>query len=230
MKLTVAPTRGRKVRGFGAPPATPTSPPSHLGEDWGWVDEPYGEPIFCPAPGKVRAIGHSGDNYGYGRWTEVDHGNGWSTLYAHQHFRNVAVGDRVEAGTILGGIGASGNTRGPHLHFELRRNGVPIDPAPFYQIGAPAGDRDPVEELIERTLIMKTAIVEAPNGTVVQISTGFRRDFKSPQEYNLIRDNINALIALKATDMFPLPPLKDVPKVTWEVHNLLSDVLNAPLR
>jgi hypothetical protein len=143
MRLTRKPTAGRLVRGFGAPPATPTSPPSHLGEDWGWVSEPYGEPIYCPAPGRVRATGTTREGYGYGMWTEVDHGDGYTTLYAHQLERRVDIGDEVTPGDVLGLIGDSGNTTAPHLHFELRRNGVAIDPAPFYNLSGVSnvGDR-----------------------------------------------------------------------------------------
>lgn len=228
MQLLRKPTRGRLVRPFGAPPATPTSPPKHLGEDWGWVDEPYGEPIICPAAGRVRAIGHSGATYGYGMWTEVDHGNGWSTLYAHQHFRNVAVGDEVDAGDVLGGIGDSGNTTAPHLHFELRKNGVPVDPAPYYNLdGAPALDE--IDPIIRRMINMKTAIVRAPNKIVVLIQPGRRHNFKDAAEYNAVRDIIAFQRSVGATDAMPLPPLDKVPGVTWEQHRLTCLYLNAPV-
>ncbi len=69
--------------------------------------------------------------YGYGQHIIIDHGNGLSTLYAHLSEIYVQAGDRVARGQIIGKMGSSGRSSGPHLHFELRKNGVAVDPRPF---------------------------------------------------------------------------------------------------
>ena len=68
---------------------------------------------------------------GYGNTVIIDHGNGLSTLYAHQASFAVGYGDNVEAGDTVGYVGSTGASTGAHLHFEVRRWGNPIDPVPF---------------------------------------------------------------------------------------------------
>ena len=64
------------------------------------------------------------------RMVVLDHGNGWETRYAHLHRIKVDKGDRVRRGRELGTVGHSGKAGGSHLHYEVRRRGVPIDPRP----------------------------------------------------------------------------------------------------
>ena len=66
--------------------------------------------------------------YGYGLHVVVDHGNGLTSLYAHLDSVAVASGSWVDGGQVIGSVGASGNATGPHLHFEVRRDGVAEDP------------------------------------------------------------------------------------------------------
>jgi murein DD-endopeptidase MepM/ murein hydrolase activator NlpD len=68
---------------------------------------------------------------GYGNTTIVDHGGGVATLYAHQSVFSVATGDEVVRGQRIGEAGATGFATGPHLHFEVRVNGTPVDPLPY---------------------------------------------------------------------------------------------------
>jgi murein DD-endopeptidase MepM/ murein hydrolase activator NlpD len=84
-----------------------------------------GTAILAAAPGVVK---RSGERGGYGNAIEVDHGNGLSTLYAHASELNVREGQQIAAGQEIGAVGATGRATGPHLHFEVRLNGKPIDP------------------------------------------------------------------------------------------------------
>ena len=70
----------------------------------------------------------AGERGGYGNAVELDHGNGLSTLYAHASALSVQPGDVIQAGQALGWVGQTGQATGPHLHFEVRLQGRPIDP------------------------------------------------------------------------------------------------------
>lgn len=89
---------------------------------------PAGTRVTATADGRVIFAGRSGD---FGRVVVVEHGSGWQTVYAHLKRIKVSKGERVSAGTVIGTIGKSGNATGIHLHYEVRRNGVPIDPRPY---------------------------------------------------------------------------------------------------
>ena len=95
-----------------------------------------GSPARATAPGIVVSAGWNG---GYGRMVEVDHGNGFSTRYGHLSRITIKVGDHVERGSVLGETGSSGRSTGPHLHYEVRRNGDAIDPLGFLKAGMKLG-------------------------------------------------------------------------------------------
>ena len=84
------------------------------------------------APGKVVKAGWNG---GYGRMVEIDHGNGYSTRYAHLSKIRVKVGQELATGDTVGDVGSSGRSTGPHLHYEIRRDGDAIDPVRFLKAG-----------------------------------------------------------------------------------------------
>lgn len=85
----------------------------------------YGAPICATASGIVIYSGWYG---GYGNAVIVDHGSGYSSLYAHCSTVFVGKGQSVAQGNIIASIGSTGMSTGPHLHFEIRQNGVPVDP------------------------------------------------------------------------------------------------------
>jgi len=73
----------------------------------------------------------SGDRYGYGQMVEINHGSGFSTRYAHNNENLVKVGDVVKKGQTLALMGSSGRSTGPHVHFEVYKNGRPVDPSSY---------------------------------------------------------------------------------------------------
>ncbi|MDQ3147282.1 MAG: M23 family metallopeptidase, partial [Actinomycetota bacterium] len=97
----------------------------HAGMDFG---APSGTVIFAAGDGVVVAAGRRG---GYGNAVIIDHGNGLATLYGHQRLFIVKEGQRVRKGDAIGEVGSTGNSTGPHLHFEVRRLGAPVDPLAY---------------------------------------------------------------------------------------------------
>jgi murein DD-endopeptidase MepM/ murein hydrolase activator NlpD len=91
-----------------------------------------GDPIYATAAGRVTKAGWEG---GYGNMVEIDHGEGLSTRYGHMSAIGVTVGQRVSAGQVIGRIGSTGRSTGPHLHYETRVNGEPVNPEKFLVAG-----------------------------------------------------------------------------------------------
>jgi Peptidase family M23 len=84
-----------------------------------------GDPVAASAAGRVSRVDNEGD-VSYGRWIEIDHGGGWTTRYAHLSVQRVAVGDAVSPGQLIGNVGSTGGSTGPHLHFEERQDGTAV--------------------------------------------------------------------------------------------------------
>jgi len=95
------------------------------------IAAPEGTAIKAAMPGKVA---FSGVKKGYGNVVILDHGKGLRTLYAHNRRNLVAQGGFLEAGTVLAEVGSSGRSTGPHLHFEVTRDGQPSDPSAFLPV------------------------------------------------------------------------------------------------
>lgn len=92
-----------------------------------------GAQIVATGPGKVVAAEYNG---GYGNMVEIEHANGLSTRYAHMSAISVSVGQIVKTGAVLGRVGSTGRSTGPHLHYETRINEEPVDPTRFLKAGA----------------------------------------------------------------------------------------------
>lgn len=87
-----------------------------------------GSPVYAPADGMVTFAGY---DEGYGKMITIDHGYGYSTRFAHNAQLYVQVGQRVSRWDIIASVGNTGRSTGPHLHYEVRLNGIPRDPANF---------------------------------------------------------------------------------------------------
>ena len=113
-----------------------TDPAGHTGIDYALN---LGTPVLAAADGKViRAASLS---TGYGTHVLLEHDDGLQTLYAHLASVSVHLGQRVKAGAEIGRSGSSGNSTGPHLHFELRKDGICVDPNPFLDPALPNAEQ-----------------------------------------------------------------------------------------
>ena len=84
-----------------------------------------GDPVVAAAAGRVSRVENTGST-SYGRWIEIDHGGGYASRYAHLSAQRVSVGQQVYRGQLIGNVGSTGGTTGPHLHFEERLSGTAI--------------------------------------------------------------------------------------------------------
>ena len=123
--LEVTSTFGARLDPFYGRPAL------HTGVD---LLAAAGAAVRATAAGTVTMAGPDG---GYGNMVEIDHGHGVATRYAHLSAIAVGVGRKVAAGDVVGRAGSSGRATGPHLHYETRIDGEPVDPARFLRAGAP---------------------------------------------------------------------------------------------
>jgi murein DD-endopeptidase MepM/ murein hydrolase activator NlpD len=111
------------------------SPAMHTGLDFRGST---GEPVRATAAGKVVTAGWNG---GYGKMVEIDHGNGLSTRYGHLSAIDVDEGQSVRVGQVVGKVGSTGRSTGPHLHYETRVEGDAVDPQKFLRAAIRLGDK-----------------------------------------------------------------------------------------
>jgi len=91
---------------------------------------PQGTPIYATANGVAKIAGNAGN--GYGNYVVLNHGYGYETLYGHMYRVKVKVGERVNRGEIIGYVGSTGKSTGPHCHYEVHKNRQRIDPVYFF--------------------------------------------------------------------------------------------------
>jgi len=108
-------------------------PHFHTGID---LVAPFGTAVYAADDGMVALVGSSSS--GYGNYVVIAHAGGFDTLYGHLSTALVKVGQTVTQGTVVGLEGSTGNSTGPHLHFELRIGQRPVDPTPYLPPGAPS--------------------------------------------------------------------------------------------
>lgn len=100
---------------------------AHLGLDFA---APSGTPIYATADGIVKFSGFSTN--GYGNHVIINHGFGYETLYGHMVRVNASQGQQVKRGQVIGYVGSTGKSTGPHLHYEVHKSGIQIDPINFF--------------------------------------------------------------------------------------------------
>lgn len=120
-------TQGYGCTSFALEPVAPECPGGHFhaGLD---LAAPAGTPVRAASPGTASVVDSPS---GYGLHVVVDHGGGVATLYAHLQSTPLHGGQAVDGGELLGQVGSTGLSTGPHLHFEVRRSGRPVDPTPW---------------------------------------------------------------------------------------------------
>ncbi len=99
----------------------------HAGLDF---TSPQGTPIYATADGTVKMAGF--DNSGFGNHVIINHGYGYETLYGHMVRVKARSGQSVKRGDVIGYVGSTGKSTGPHCHYEVHRNGVPVDPVYYF--------------------------------------------------------------------------------------------------
>ncbi|MFQ6014100.1 MAG: peptidoglycan DD-metalloendopeptidase family protein [Anaerolineae bacterium] len=117
------PISGRITRGYG---------PDHHALD---IGAPYGSPVYAARDGRVIHTGWARTGYGY--MVILDHGNGLQSLYSHLKGTWVVVGQWVARGQIIGEVGSTGKSSGPHVHFEIRQDRTRVDPTDYLPASVP---------------------------------------------------------------------------------------------
>jgi murein DD-endopeptidase MepM/ murein hydrolase activator NlpD len=133
----------------------------HKGVD---VAAPFGSNITAPAAGRVTFVGRK---LGDGLMVELDHGNGVTSRYAHCSKVKVKVGDFVSFGDVIAAVGSSGLSTAPHVHFEVRVRGEPVDPLKYLITArlTPREKTDPAPVMQAGSPIPRRPAVEKPAGT-----------------------------------------------------------------
>ena len=134
--LQVRPVSGGWISsGFGAREEHPV-----LGHVAGRQHDGYDFAVAEGTPGKATMAGEvtfAGERGGYGKTVIVTHPGGWTTLYGHARELHAGPGDHVEAGDVIAFVGSTGLSTGPHLHYELRKDGRAVDPGAYLPADAP---------------------------------------------------------------------------------------------
>jgi murein DD-endopeptidase MepM/ murein hydrolase activator NlpD len=99
----------------------------HAGLDFA---APIGTPIYATADGKIEVAGNTGN--GYGIHVLIEHGFGYETLYGHMVKVKVRSGQKIKRGEVIGWVGSTGKSTGPHCHYEVYKNGIHVDPVYFF--------------------------------------------------------------------------------------------------
>ncbi len=126
----IQPVDNRKIRGAISGFGVRIHPVHKIRKMHSGIDftAPIGTPVYATGNGRVEAAGYDG---GYGLRVMIDHGYSYKTLYGHMSKSTVRAGQRVKRGDLIGYVGNTGTSTGPHLHYEVHKNGSPVNPVNF---------------------------------------------------------------------------------------------------
>jgi murein DD-endopeptidase MepM/ murein hydrolase activator NlpD len=208
MQLTNRPSPGNINTPFGPrPKPTPRSPAIHYGQDYGWGN---GEQIYAARAGRVKSYEFSG---AYGKRLVIDHGDNTETWYCHTDSATVAVGAEVKGGQQIAWQGATGNVVGKHLHFEVRINGVAVDPEPYFSATSTAGNgHTPLEDDMAEE---------------ASVQEGIRISNLVWQQGNVILGELAGIRAAQADDATEAS-VQEAVRVSNETWKLTGQVLSKP--
>ncbi|PWJ67055.1 MULTISPECIES: peptidoglycan DD-metalloendopeptidase family protein [unclassified Fibrobacter] len=177
MSKAAIPTESRRIAG----PYGLRTYRMHRGVDLGLC---HGEDrtIVAAFPGKVKLVRNQGRRKGYGKYVIIDHGNGLTTLYAHLASWKVKVGDELQAGDTVGVGGNTGRSFGAHLHFEMKYNGVYIDPTTVFNFQ-------------EGTYVTATAEIE--QSKIQAVEDEYQKELSKHRYYKVRRGDCLGKIARK---------------------------------
>jgi len=148
-KLLYEQLKGKEGTGDSVPEQLPWPVKGQLSSGFGWRKDPFtserrfhdGADIAAPLGTSIRAVlpgkvVFNGMKKGYGNVIILDHGRGLTTLYAHTSRNLASEGVMVQAGSVIAEVGSTGRSTGPHLHFEVRKDGKALDPMAFLPSGS----------------------------------------------------------------------------------------------
>jgi putative cell wall-binding protein/biotin carboxyl carrier protein len=176
----------------------------HTGID---MDGVSGEPILASAGGTVISAVPRG---GYGKTTVIDHGGGVTTLYSHQLGIEVNPGDTVSAGQVIGWVGSTGFSTGSHLHYEIRINGQPVNPADWF------GPAEPTQELAADSGTESASGKAAARQVQESTSRSSRRDVTLPKAQTSEDQTATAGLKRTATEADPVGAAVEVSQLAFD--------------
>jgi murein DD-endopeptidase MepM/ murein hydrolase activator NlpD len=138
----------------------------HGGVDFG---APQGSPIYAVGDATVSFAGWAG---GHGNHIKLDHGSGWATGYSHMSQLAVSAGSRVRAGQVIGYVGSTGLSTGPHLHYELYRSGAKVNPMSVRFTVSNQVNAQELAAFRARMAALKAVVPEAAAGPVAPTFAG----------------------------------------------------------
>ena len=164
----------------------------HHGMD---ISAKEGTPVIATAAGEVIEVEYQPN--GYGKYVVIKHDDTYQTKYAQMSSQEVSMGDKVKKGQIVGKVGSSGRSTAPHLHYEVRKDGKPVDPIPYIS------DYKFTQEQIVKSEAIARAQQEQREAVLAQMDEAERQDYKAKQAQLLAKEEqmrVKELALLEASE------------------------------